>query len=91
MNAEYDSTGCLTRAFTVHGDDTTYRERMTWFSDSERSLAYTHVEGIAGVESYDARMDVVAEDDAQCTVTLTAKLTAAEPRASEIATGWQSQ
>ena len=86
IKAEYDVTGRLTRVFTVRGDDTTYRERLTWFSNSERSLGYTHIEGIAGVDSYDAQIQVSADNDTQCTVTLSARLTAAEPRASAIAT-----
>jgi len=87
MNTEYDDVGRMIRAFTVHGEDTVYRERLTWFSDSEMSLGYTHIEGIAGVESYDAQMQVSAKKDKQCTVTLSARLNAAEPRATKIAAG----
>jgi hypothetical protein len=40
--------GHLIRAFTVTGEDTVYREQQTYLSDSDRVLAYTHLDGIAG-------------------------------------------
>lgn len=43
--------GCLghsIRAFTAKGEGKTYRERLTYFSDTDMTLAYTHVEGIEG-------------------------------------------
>lgn len=92
MTAEYDDTGHLLRAFTVHGEDTVYRERLTWFSDSERSMAYTHVDGIEGVDSYHARMEVTADEKeaTACRLTLAATLRADEPRATEINNGTQA-
>ena len=60
IREERDARGSLIRAFTVHGEDTLYREQLSWFSNSDRSLGYTHLEGIAGVERYDARMTVSA-------------------------------
>lgn len=62
MRSARDERGSLIRAFTVHGEDTLYRERLTWFSDSDRSLGYTHLQGIVGVERYDACLRVVASD-----------------------------
>ena len=62
MVAERDARGALVRAFTVAGEDTVYREQLTWFSDSDRSLGYTHLEGISGCEAYDARVTVTAAE-----------------------------
>ena len=75
IRAERDGRGALIRAFTVRGEEGIYREQLTWFSDSGRSLAYRHVEGIAGVERYDARVTVTAAERG-CTVMWTADLTA---------------
>ncbi|MFM7445684.1 MAG: SRPBCC family protein, partial [Tabrizicola sp.] len=50
--------GALIRAFTVAGEDTVYREQQTYFSDSDRVLGYTHLEGIRDCEAYDARVTV---------------------------------
>ena len=58
IRAERDPRGALIRAFTVKGEDTLYREQLTYFSDSDRVLGYTHLEGIAGCEAYDARVTV---------------------------------
>ncbi len=52
--------GALIRAFTVHGEDTMYRERLTWLSHSDRTLGYSIVEGIRGVDLYEARISVDA-------------------------------
>lgn len=60
IRAERDEAGRLVRAFTVHGEDTLYRERRSFFSDSEKTVAYTHLQGIAGVDAYDARLTVTA-------------------------------
>ncbi len=90
MAAEYDDSGRLIRRFTVKGDEGVYRERLTWFSDSDRSMAYTHIEGIQGVKSYDARMQISADSNTHCTMAMSARLTAPEPRASGIALGTKS-
>lgn len=60
MTAERTAQGGLTRAFTVNGEDKIYRERLTYFSDSDRTMAYAHVEGIDDVQQYDARLTVYA-------------------------------
>jgi len=90
MAAEHDDRGGVIRAFTVTGDSAHYRERLTWHSNSERSFAYSHVEGIAGVETYSAHLAVAEINSTECTVSMAAQLTAAEPRATEIATGTQA-
>src|SRR5690606_12130123 len=41
IRAERDPRGALVRAFTVTGEDTLYREQLTYFSDSDRVLGYT--------------------------------------------------
>jgi len=90
MLAEYDDDGRLIRAFSVQDEQTTYRERLTWFSDSERSYAYTHVDGIEGVDDYQASLKVTTIDSETCNVTMSAQLSAQEPRASDIASGTQA-
>ncbi|PSJ55558.1 alpha/beta fold hydrolase [Kumtagia ephedrae] len=87
IRAERDGGGALVRAFTVHGEDTLYRERLTWFSDSDRTLAYTHVEGIAGAEAYDGRIAVSAGERGGSVVRWSAAVEAAEPRLAEICAG----
>lgn len=89
MTTEYNHRSQQTRVFTVAGDDTVYKERLTWFSDSDRSMAYTHVQGIKGVDQYNARLFIEDNDDGHATVTMSAMLTADEPRATEIAAGTQ--
>lgn len=87
MQAETNGHGGLIRAFTVRGEDTTYRERLTYFSDSDRTLAYTHLAGIAGVESYNARMVVSEAAQGGAVITMSATLSAPVKRAAEIAAG----
>jgi len=87
MKIEHDEAGRLIRAFTVHGEKTTYRERLTWFSDSDKSFAYTHIDGIAGVDDYSARLSVLPESKNQCRVLMSAQLNAPAPRAAQIAAG----
>lgn len=87
IRAERDERGALVRAFTVHGEDTVYREQLTWFSDSDRSLAYTHLEGIAGAEAYDGRITVEAGGHGGSTVRWSASVEAASPRLQEICEG----
>jgi len=84
---ETGADGALVRAFTVKGEDTVYRERLTWFSDSDRSLGYTLLEGIAGAEAYDARITVAPADDGGSVIAWTAQITASTGRADEIAAG----
>ena len=88
MTAERDDGG-LVRRFTVDGDDTVYRERLTWFSDSERAMSYRHVEGIAGVERYDGHLSV-APAGPGAEITMSADILAGGARAEEIAHGTQA-
>jgi pimeloyl-ACP methyl ester carboxylesterase len=88
MHAERTEAGGLVRHFTVKGEDTVYRERLTYFSDCDRAMAYSHVAGIADVQSYDARL-TVTPSSAGSTITMNAELTAPTPRAEEIAAGTQ--
>ena len=87
IRAERDARGALIRAFTAKGEDTLYRERLTYRSDSDRVLVYTHLEGIAGVESYVARLAVSPDGNDGSRVEWSARLTAEGDRASAIAAG----
>ena len=62
IRAESSAKGAPIRAFTVTGEDTIYREQLTYFSDSDRVLGYTHLSGIADCEAYDARITISASD-----------------------------
>jgi pimeloyl-ACP methyl ester carboxylesterase len=84
---ESDARGSLIRAFTCHGDPSLYREQLTYLSDSDRTLGYTHLQGIEGVESYDARLTVSPADGGGSVMHWTASLTAPARRAAEIAGG----
>ena len=86
IRLERDAMGGTIRAFRAGGEDTLYRERLTWFSDSERSLGYTHLEGIKGADAYDAEVSVKSATTGSL-VTWTAEVEAAEPRLSEICAG----
>lgn len=88
MQAEKTETGGLIRQFSVKGDDRVYRERLTYFSDSERVMAYRYVAGIKGVQSYDARLTVTPAPTGAI-IAMSAELSAPQPRAREIADGTQ--
>lgn len=87
IRAERDERGALIRAFTAKGEDTLYREQLTYRSDTDRVLAYTHLEGIAGVERYDARLQVFAGETGGSRIQWSARLSAPAERASAIADG----
>ena len=87
IRAERDERGALVRSFTVNGEDTVYREQLTWLSDSERTLAYTHLQGIAGAEAYDGRIAIAADGRGGCIVRWSADVNAASPRLQEICKG----
>ncbi|MEM9580459.1 MAG: alpha/beta fold hydrolase [Pseudomonadota bacterium] len=86
MRAEQGGT---VRAFTTSGDPTLYRERLTWLSDSDRALRYTHLEGIAGAARYEARLSV-SGTGASCEVRWQAEIEAEPARAREIASGTET-
>lgn len=87
MEAERGADGALVRAFTVQGEETVYRERLCYRSDSDRELAYRHLQGIAGVDDYAARLSVTADGQGGSVITMSATLTAPMPRAAQIAAG----
>ncbi|MFJ6327932.1 MULTISPECIES: alpha/beta fold hydrolase [unclassified Rhizobium] len=78
IHAERDGRGSLIRAFTVSGEETLYREQLTWFSDSDRSLGYTHLEGISAVERYDASIAVSGNAAGGSSIEWTADVVAAD-------------
>lgn len=87
MRAEHDARGALIRAFTAKGEHTLYREQLTYRSDSDRVLAYTHLEGIAGAERYDARLQVFADERGGSRIEWSAWISASPDRAPTIAAG----
>jgi pimeloyl-ACP methyl ester carboxylesterase len=87
IRAERGPRGALVRAFTVTGEDTTYREQQTYRSDSDRTLGYTHLEGIRDCEAYDARMTVSKAEAGGSVVTWTATIRAPAARLPAICEG----
>ena len=79
--------GGQTRAFTVAGVDTIYRERLTWFSDSDRTMRYAHLEGIEGAQHYAGCMKVAPSDQGGSVITMCAQIEAEPSRTQEIAKG----
>ncbi len=75
------------RRFTVKGEETVYREQLTYFSDTDRTYSYKHLEGIHDVESYDASFAITVLDDLNCKIDWRAIFNAPEPRATAIAEG----
>lgn len=88
--AQHGPQGALIRAFTVHGEDTLYREQLTYFSDSDRTLAYRHLQGIAGIESYDARMTVSAAEGGGSAISWTATVHGPAARVTQVCAGTKS-
>lgn len=84
MHAEQ---GGQQRAFTLLGEDKVYRERLTWFSDTERCYRYTHVEGIEGVTRYDGTLRVDATGDGAAEVVMSAQIEAGGDRRAAIREG----
>ena len=84
MERIWPEAGGQVRGFVADG--VTYRERLTWISDSGMSLAYRCIEGIAGAERYDARVTVVPSG-AGAAVTWTAEIVAPAGRAEGICAG----
>ncbi len=86
MRAERAPGGALIRAFTLHGDDTLYREQLIYRSDSDTTLAYLALEGIAGVDRYVGRI-TLTPSEAGTTVSWSAEITAPTLRAAQVAEG----
>ena len=76
-----------TRRFTVKGDDTVYRERLIYRSDSDMALAYTALSGIEGADRYVARLSVAAEGPGEASLLWTADITARADRLAAICAG----
>lgn len=87
IRAERDPCGALVRAFTVKGEDRLYREQLTYFSESDRVLGYTHLEGISGCEAYDARVTVTPASDGGTVVGWSAVVRAPSSRLGPICEG----
>ena len=87
MWSEQDSRGSQIRAFTVEGGATVYREQLSYFSDSERTYSYSHLEGISGIDAYSASLSVTEGMEGGSLVTMTASITADQTRAVEAAVG----
>lgn len=87
IRAERDGRGAVVRAFRAKGEDTLYRERLTYRSDTDRVLAYCHLEGIEGAERYQAEIRVTPSDKGGSRIEWRADITAPEGRAAAIAAG----
>lgn len=87
IKAESGDKGAVIRRFTAHGEDTVYREQLTYLSDSDHTLAYTHLEGIRGATRYNARLTISPREAGGAVITWTAEIEAPGPRAAEIAKG----
>ncbi|MGL4235848.1 alpha/beta fold hydrolase [Tabrizicola sp.] len=87
IREERGPQGALVRAFTVEGEDAVYREQLTYFSDSDRVLGYTHLEGIADCEAYDARITVSPSEAGGSVVSWTATVRAPAARLGPICQG----
>lgn len=78
-----------TRRFTVKGEDTVYRERLTYRSDCDRVLAYRMLSGIEGADRYDARFSV-AEAESGASVLWSAEISARADRLAGICSGTEA-
>lgn len=66
------------RAFRMTGEPGLYRERLTWLSDSDCTLSYTHLEGIDGVTAYDGQLTAKPHPQG-ATLVMTADIAAPDP------------
>lgn len=87
IQQERGDKGAIIRRFTAHGEDSVYREQLTYLSDSDFTLAYTHLEGIRGATRYNARLTISPREAGGSVLTWTAEIDAPGPRAAEIAKG----
>ena len=87
IREERGPQGALVRAFTVAGEDALYREQRTYFSDSDRVLGYTHLEGIRDCEAYDARLTISVSEAGGSVVGWTATVRAPAARLGAICEG----
>jgi pimeloyl-ACP methyl ester carboxylesterase len=87
IREERGPQGARVRAFTVSGEEKVYREQLTYFSDSDQVLGYTHLEGIHDCEAYDARITVTPTEAGDSVVTWTATIRAKAARLTAICEG----
>lgn len=87
IRAETGPQGAAIRAFTVAGEDTTYREQLTYLSDTDRTLGYTHLEGISGCEAYDARITISPAEAGGSIINWSATVCASAARLAPICDG----
>jgi pimeloyl-ACP methyl ester carboxylesterase len=87
IHEERGPQGARIRAFTVTGEDTLYREQQTYFSDSDRVVGYTHLDGVRDCEAYDARVTVTPAEAGGAVVSWTATVRAPAARLGAICEG----
>lgn len=80
----------LTRRFTVKGEDTVYRERLIYRSDSDHVVSYTALAGIEGADRYVARLSVAPVEGGGSSILWTADITARADRLAAICTGTEA-
>ncbi len=88
--AERAANGGLIRCFEAAGDDSVYREQLTFFSDSDRTLQYTLLDGIAGIEHYHASLTVTPVTAGQCQVRWGATVSGPAARIAQVARGTEA-
>lgn len=74
------------RCFAGADDGTVYREQLLEHHDDERRYRYVALEGIAGIESYEGTLHVVADGDG-CLVVQKAVIHAPQPRLDNVVSG----
>ncbi len=81
-----DSSGATIREFTDH-DGQTYKEQLTYFSDTDRTITYCHLSGIKDVHHYEAQISVLEAKGGASMVKWNAKIDATEARINAICEG----
>lgn len=87
ITAERGAAGDLVRRFTVKGEPTIYRERLIYFSDSDRTLGYSHLEGIRDADCYIGWFAVKPAADGGSAIAWDAEVSAPTGRLEEIVAG----
>jgi pimeloyl-ACP methyl ester carboxylesterase/AcrR family transcriptional regulator len=86
---EIAADGARERVFAMTGEDGRYRERLTYFSDAERSLSYVLTEGIEGAQDYRARVRVEAAEGGAA-VSWSARIIATAARLEPVRAGTEA-
>ncbi len=76
----------IIRRFAADDGSSIMRERLTYYSASDHTIAYEMVEGIEGASSYHARLKITPSESGS-TMTWNADITASAARAPAIANG----